>query len=153
MNRISTFALLAAFTIAAPAYAQTDDTNVPGHPRVNEVDQRLENQQDRINAGEKNGTITQGQAARDEKRDANIAAQASKDEAKHGGHLTKGEDKRLNKELNKDSKDIHRQKDEGRERKEHRKEERKERREKREHEHHNMKEHHEGEGAPAPAAH
>ena len=33
----------------------------------------------------------------------------SKDEAEHGGHITKGEQKHLNGELNRDSNRIHRQ--------------------------------------------
>ena len=91
---------------SASAMAQ----EVPDHPRVNEVNQRLDNQQARINQGLKNGTMTGKQAAHDEKHDANIAKRESVDEAKHGGHLTKGEQNRLNHSLNKNSKAIHNQK-------------------------------------------
>lgn len=84
--------------------------NVPDHPRVNEVDQRLENQQSRIDQGLANGTMSGKQAARDESHDANIARRESIDEAKHGGHLTKGEQNRLNHSLNKNSGRIYRQK-------------------------------------------
>jgi hypothetical protein len=49
-------------------------------------------------------------AAHDEAHDANIAKRESVDEAKHGGHLTKGEQKRLNGSLNKNSKRIYKQK-------------------------------------------
>jgi len=88
------------------ATAQT----VPDHPRVNEVNQRLDNQQARINQGLANGTMTGKQAARDEAHDANIAKRESIDEAKHNGHLTKGEQQRLNKSENKNSRRIYRQK-------------------------------------------
>jgi hypothetical protein len=88
------------------AVAQT----VPDHPRVNEVNQRLDNQQARINQGLANGTMTGKQAARDEAHDANIAKRESVDEAKHNGHLTKGEQNRLNKSENKNSRRIYRQK-------------------------------------------
>ncbi len=84
--------------------------NVPDHPRVNEVNQRLDDQQARINQGVAKGTMTEKQAARDEAHDANIAKRESVDEAKHGGHLTKGEQNRLNKSLNKNSKRIRNQK-------------------------------------------
>ena len=84
--------------------------DVPDHPRVNEVNQRLDNQQARINQGLANGTMSGKQAARDEQHDANIAKRESVDEAKHGGHLTKGEQNRLNKSLNKNSKRIYNQK-------------------------------------------
>ena len=83
---------------------------VPDHPRVNEVNQRLDNQQARINQGLANGTMTGKQAARDEAHDANIAKRESVDEAKHNGHLTKGEQQHLNKSLNKNSRRIYNQK-------------------------------------------
>jgi hypothetical protein len=83
---------------------------VPDHPRVNEVNQRLDNQQARINQGLANGTMTGKQAARDEAHDANIAKRESVDEAKHNGHLTKGEQRRLNKSENKNSRRIYKQK-------------------------------------------
>lgn len=88
------------------AMAQT----VPDHPRVNEVNQRLDNQQARINQGLANGTMTGKQAARDEAHDANIAKRESADEAKHNGHLTKGEQHRLNRSENRNSRHIYRQK-------------------------------------------
>ena len=84
--------------------------DVPDHPRVNEVNQRLDNQQARINQGLANGTMTGKEAARDESHDANIAKRESVDEAKHDGHLTKAEQNRLNKSENKNSRRIYRQK-------------------------------------------
>jgi hypothetical protein len=84
--------------------------DVPDHPRVNEVNQRLDNQQARINQGLANGTMTGKEAARDEAHDANIAKRESVDEAKHDGHLTKGEQNRLNRSENKNSRRIYRQK-------------------------------------------
>ena len=84
--------------------------SVPDHPRVNEVNQRLDNQQARINQGLANGTMTGKQAARDEAHDANIAKRESVDEAKHNGHLTKGEQNRLNRSENRNSRRIYRQK-------------------------------------------
>ncbi|MBB5360917.1 hypothetical protein HDE76_004170 [Rhodanobacter sp. ANJX3] len=101
---------LVAFSALVSGTVMAQDTSVPGHPRVNEVNQRLSNQQNRIQNGEANGTINGKQAARDEKQDANIAQRESADEAKHNGHLTKGEDRRLNKSENRDSRRIRRQK-------------------------------------------
>ena len=97
-------ALLLAF--CAVSNAQT----VPDHPRVNEVNGRLDNQQERIQQGLARGTMTGRQAARDERHDANIARRESVDEAKHGGHLTKGEQRNLNRSLNRNSGRIYRQK-------------------------------------------
>ena len=84
--------------------------DVPDHPRVNEVNQRLDNQQARINQGLANGTMTGKEAARDESHDANIAKRESVDEAKHGGHLTKAEQNRLNRSENRNSGRIYHQK-------------------------------------------
>ena len=102
------FGLVTAFA-SAGAMAQASTTDVPGHPRVNEVNQRLDNQQNRIQNGVADGQMNAKQAARDEKQDANIAQRESRDEAEHGGHLTKQEQKNLNKSLNKDSTRIHKQ--------------------------------------------
>ena len=114
MNAKSKLALISlvigAAMISGQVMAQTQSDDVPGHPRVNEVNNRLQNQQNRINNGLKNGTMTQGQAERDETHDANIARRESADEAKNGGHLTKQEDRNLNKSLNKNSNHIYKQK-------------------------------------------
>ena len=82
---------------------------IPGHPRVNEVDQRLSNQQRRIAAGTAQGQIGGRQAARDSARDSRVANQLSRDEAMHGGHITASEDRQLNRELNRNSTDIYNQ--------------------------------------------
>jgi len=94
---------------SAGAMAQTSTTDVPGHPRVNEVNQRLDNQQNRIQNGVADGQVNAKQASRDEKQDANIAQRESADEAKHNGHLTRAETRRLNRAENRNSRAIHRQ--------------------------------------------
>ncbi|WP_238481189.1 hypothetical protein [Dyella telluris] len=103
------FGMIAAFASAGAMAQAATTTDIPGHPRVSEVNQRLDNQQNRIQAGVADGQLNAKQAARDEKQDSNIAARESRDEAEHGGHLTKQEDKNLNKSLNHDSKRIHKQ--------------------------------------------
>jgi hypothetical protein len=117
MNAKSKLTILGLVIGAAMAsgqvMAQTQtpaQTDVPGHPRINEVNNRLDNQQNRINNGLKNGTMTNKQADRDETRDANIARRESVDEAKNGGHLTKQEQNNLNKSENRNSRAIYRQK-------------------------------------------
>ncbi len=82
----------------------------PGHPRVNEVNHRQQNQQDRIGNGVKNGTMTPGQAAHVERQEQHIDNQEKADMAAHNGHLTKGEQRRLNKEQNRTSKEIYKDK-------------------------------------------
>lgn len=113
MNKLTSSLFTAAaagLLLAGSAAAQAGPGVVdPGHPRVNEVNNRLENQQDRIQAGVKDGQLNAKQATRDETRDNNIAARESADEAKHHGHLTKREQRNLNKSLNKDSRQIRHQ--------------------------------------------
>ena len=112
---MKTIARLALLVFVAPAAllavaAQAQSNDVPGHPRVNEVNQRIDNQQQRIDAGVANGTITPRQAARDERHTTNIAQRTSAAEARHGGHLTAAETRRLNHAENRNSRAIHRQK-------------------------------------------
>jgi hypothetical protein len=104
---------LAIASIFAIGVASADPAPVPGHPRVNEVNQRLDNQQNRVQAGVADGQLNAKPATRDEKQDANIAQRESKDEAKNGGHLTKNEQQNLNKSLNHDSNRIHKQRTAG----------------------------------------
>jgi Spy/CpxP family protein refolding chaperone len=82
----------------------------PSHPRVNEVNRRLDNQQDRIKQGLKNGTLTQQQANQLWKHDRAVTNQEKKDMAAHGGHLTKAEQNQINRELNNNSKRIYKEK-------------------------------------------
>jgi hypothetical protein len=104
------------------ASAQTQDSNTsgagpgqvdPGHPRVNEVNAREQNQQDRIANGLKNDSMAPGQAARVENREQHIENQEKADIAAHDGHLTKGEQRQLNKEQNRTSKQIYKDKHDG----------------------------------------
>jgi hypothetical protein len=85
----------------------------PGHPRVNEVNGREQNQQDRIANGVKNGTLTPGQTANLERKEQRIDNQEKADMAAHNGHLTKGEQRQLNREQNHVSRQIYRDKHSG----------------------------------------
>lgn len=97
------------------AAAQTQDSNTsgagagkvdPGHPRVNQVNQRETNQQNRIANGVKNDKLTPGQTARLEKGEQRLQNNEKKDMAKDNGHLTKQDQHQLNKEANHMSKRI-----------------------------------------------
>ncbi|MGB7599868.1 MAG: hypothetical protein WBM24_06165 [Candidatus Sulfotelmatobacter sp.] len=108
--------------LVGAASAQTQDSNTsgagpgvvdPGHPRVNEVNTREQNQQDRIANGVQNGTMTPGQASRVENREQNIENQQKADMAAHNGHLTKGEQRQLNREQNRTSRRIYKDKHDG----------------------------------------
>ncbi len=120
-NRISNSLVALAIgglLLAGSAVAQTS-TNTsgagpgvvdPGHPRVNQVNTREQNQQNRIANGEKNGTLSPKQSANLEKREANVQAREQKDMAAHNGHLTKAEQNGINRQQNRISKSIYKDK-------------------------------------------
>lgn len=112
MLRSSMFACAFAAALASGAVmaqSATPDQTVPGHGRINEVNKRVDNQQDRIQNGVAKGQINAKQAARDEAHTTNIAQRESVDEAKHNGHLTKREQHNLNKSENRNSRRIRKQ--------------------------------------------
>jgi hypothetical protein len=83
----------------------------PGHPRVNEVNRREANQQKRIGNGVANGTLTSKQAANLEKRETAVQNREQADMAKHNGHLTKAEQRGINRQQNRISRSIARDKE------------------------------------------
>jgi len=119
-NRITSFVLTLAVggLLAGSAAAQTT-TNTsgagagvvdPGHPRVNQVNRREQRQQNRIANGEKNGSMSPKEAANVEKREAAVQQREQKDMAKHNGHLTKAEQRGINRQQNRISRTIHKDK-------------------------------------------
>ncbi|HSZ64552.1 MAG TPA: hypothetical protein VK828_22330 [Terriglobales bacterium] len=99
--------------LTGSASAQTSTTSGagpgvvdPGHPRVNEVNTREENQQQRIGNGVKNGTLNAKQTANLENRENNVQNREKADMAKNNGHLTKAEQNGINRQQNRISKSI-----------------------------------------------
>jgi hypothetical protein len=96
--------VIAGLGLCAPiASAQTTADQPKG-----EVNKRLENQKDRIQAGVKDGQLTKGETKHLVKNDKAIHAQERADRQLNGGKLTGGEKRQLNRELNKNSRQIHR---------------------------------------------
>ncbi|MGD0414250.1 MAG: hypothetical protein ABSA80_02745 [Terriglobales bacterium] len=104
--------------LAGSASAQTSTTTSgagpgvvdPGHPRVNQVNGREENQQQRIGNGIKSGQLNSQQAANLEKRETSVQNREQKDMAKNNGHLTRAEQKGINRQQNRISKSIYKDK-------------------------------------------
>ena len=94
-------------------YQDKHNANV-AHYGNNEVGQRRENQQDRIANGIRNGTMTPGEAARTENREQGINEQVHADRQANGGKLTAQEHQQINREQNGASRQIYRQKHNGR---------------------------------------
>ena len=82
----------------------------PGHPRVNQVNRREANQQKRIANGIANNKLSAQQASNLEKREASVQHREQKDMAAHNGHLTKAEQKGINRQQNRISKSIYKDK-------------------------------------------
>ena len=85
----------------------------PGHPRVNQVNGRETNQQNRIANGVKNGQLTPGQTARLERGEQRFENNQKKDMAANHGHLTKQDQRQLNREANHMSKRIYKDRHSG----------------------------------------
>ena len=92
----------AATLAQAPATANTDT-----HATIN---QRKENQQDRIAQGVKSGQLTAGETARLEHQEAGINKEEAGMRAQDNGHLTKQDRHILTHQQNQESRRIYRDK-------------------------------------------
>jgi hypothetical protein len=79
-------------------------------PANNEVNKRLDNQQDRIANGIASGKLNAGQTAHLEKNEAAINQEVRTDRKLNGGHLTGAEKGQVNRQLNHTSGKIYRAK-------------------------------------------
>ena len=124
MNKLTQSLLVLAVggLIVAGSSAQAQNSNTsgagagqvdPGHPRVNQVNRREQNQQNRITNGVKNDKLTPGQTARLEKGEQRLQNNEKRDMAKDNGHLTKQNQRQLNREANHMSKRIAKDKNSG----------------------------------------
>jgi hypothetical protein len=120
-NKISSSLLILAvggLMVAGSAAAQTATATSgagpgvvdPGHPRVNQVNRREARQQKRIANGVQSGKLNSQQAANLEKRGTILQKREQADMAKHNGHLTKAEQRGLNRQENRISRSIYRDK-------------------------------------------
>lgn len=82
----------------------------PAHPRVNQVNKREQNQQNRIANGVKSGQLTPGETRRLERGEQRLQKNEKKDMAKDNGHLTRQDQRHLNREANHMSKRIYKNK-------------------------------------------
>ena len=122
INKISNSLLILAIgglVFTGSALAQTTTSTAsgagpgavdPGHPRVNQVNGRETNQQNRIANGVKNGSLSPKETSHLENREARLQNTEKKDMAEHNGHLTKAEQTRLNQRQNHISKSIYKDK-------------------------------------------
>jgi hypothetical protein len=90
--------------LAAPALADTQWQK--DHPRREQVNSRLKNQNKRINKEEKSGQIDKAQAKQLHSEDHAIRHEERTMASTNGGHITKAEQKSLNQQENQVSQQI-----------------------------------------------
>ncbi len=101
--------VVALMSISFAVSAQTSTTTGTPSPKP-EVNQRLSNQNARINNGVANGKLTQGQANALHQDDRNIHREIRNDRAANGGKLTPAEKAKVNHQENRVSNQIYNQK-------------------------------------------
>ncbi len=107
MNKILFTAL--AFILTTAAFAQGPGhqrTHIAGHPRVNQVNGRTDNQERRITNQRKDGDLSRPQARQDRRNLSRINQEKRDMRKQDNGHLTKADDRALNRQLNRNSRKI-----------------------------------------------
>src|SRR5580704_6865872 len=105
-RKTSTFAAAMISLAALVGSASADTTWQKNHPRREQVNNRLANQNKRIHNDVKNGTLTKGQAAALHHEDHQVRQEERDMASQNGGHITKSEQRVLNQQENGISKQI-----------------------------------------------
>ncbi|HKI25859.1 MAG TPA: hypothetical protein VKA07_06010 [Candidatus Sulfotelmatobacter sp.] len=95
-------------------YQDKHNSAVQNTDPKSEVGKRAENQQDRIAQGIKSGQLTAGEASHLENNEAKINHEVRNDRAANGGKLTPQEKAKVNRQQNRQSRQIYRDKHNGR---------------------------------------
>jgi hypothetical protein len=106
MNRTFVTLAVAALVASGPLFAQQPQPT-PNQPAPNTVNDRRENQQDRIANGVQSGQLTAGETKNLETREANVNREIHADRAADGGRLTAQERRQVNRQQNNLSKSIY----------------------------------------------
>jgi hypothetical protein len=96
--------------LARDIYKDKHNGAVQNTDPKSEVGQRQRNQQERIAQGIKSGQMSAGEAARAEHNETAINHEIRNDRAANGGHLTAAEKQQVNRQENRESKQIYREK-------------------------------------------
>lgn len=106
-NTVVSISLLALCGVMASSMAGADETPwQKAHPRREEVNKRLENQNRRIDHKLDDGHMSRAEAKKLHREDRNIRQQEQDMAKLDHGHITKGEQKVLNQEENQVNKQI-----------------------------------------------
>jgi hypothetical protein len=103
------FGMTIAAALMAPVYGQDPQPA----PQPGRIQQRKENQQDRIAQGVKSGQLTAGETAHLENKEAKLNHEVRNDRKANGGTLTGQEKRQINRQQNQVSRNIYRDKHNG----------------------------------------
>jgi hypothetical protein len=109
LKSVRTVLTVAAATLALSGLASNamaDTKWQKDHPRREQVNNRLKNQNKRIHQEVKEGELSKGQAAKLHREDRSIRREERTMASTNGGHITKTEQKALNQQENQVSKQI-----------------------------------------------
>ena len=95
-----TFAAAMVMLAGVAGTASAETTWQKNHPRRTQVNHRLHNQNRRIHRDVRNGTMTRGQAAAAHKEDHQVRQEEHDMASQNGGHITKPEQRVLNRQEN-----------------------------------------------------
>jgi hypothetical protein len=93
-------AVVSVALVGIAGTALADTTWQKNHPRREQVNKRLNNQNKRIHQDVKNGTLTKAQAGALHKQDRQVRQEERDMASQNGSHITKGEQKVLNGQEN-----------------------------------------------------
>ncbi len=105
--KLMAFAAAAALLAALTAPAKAGDWK-QDHPRRAEVNGRLNNQHRRVKQGLKKGELNKKQARRIRREDRNIRREERRMARRDGGHITKADQRKINRQENRVSRQINR---------------------------------------------
>ncbi len=99
MKQIVVATIIGSFLFATASFAQDDQEG--------KIQQRKENQQQRIGNGVKNGSLTAGETSKLEHRESKVNKEVRTDRKANGGNLTNNEKQQVNQQQNRLSKEIY----------------------------------------------
>lgn len=108
--KILTYSLTLGAGIALALAVTAPRVSAQQAPPPGTYQRRAENQQDRIAQGVKSGSLTAKETSHLESREAHIHQQVRADRAGNGGKMTAAERSRVNREQNRTSRAIYRDK-------------------------------------------
>ncbi len=107
MKSLKLAVVITALALAGTAVLAQNNTTTP---KPGTIEQREDNQQQRIGNGVENGSLTAGEAARIERQEAGLNKEVKAMRQENGGKLTPADRRLVNQQQNRLSKEIYREK-------------------------------------------